>query len=132
MDILRAVFHEPGKLRPGFIREVITTSAAGEIAELQIDAYPLGVRPDTRYAAIKRQLGPGDYLVFCSDGIIEAADGTGAQFGYERTAATLRSGCSAGLSAEALLERVVAEVRGFRGETPQGDDQTVVVLRVGG
>ncbi|MBI2502733.1 MAG: SpoIIE family protein phosphatase [Candidatus Latescibacteria bacterium] len=104
--------------------------STGEIVELQIDAYPLGVRPDTRYAAIERQLGPGDYLVFCSDGIIEATDVAGAQFGYERTAATLRSGCAAGLSAAALLERIVAEVTAFRGETPQGDDQTVVVLKV--
>lgn len=36
----------------------------------------------------------------------------------------------AAIGAEALLERIMAEVKEFRGETPQGDDQTVVVLKV--
>lgn len=41
-----------------------------------------------------------------------------------------RRGCGEGLSAEALLERLMGEVKGFREEVPQGDDQTVVVLKV--
>lgn len=35
-----------------------------------------------------------------------------------------------GLSAAGLLERIMGEVKEFRGETPQGDDQAVVVLKV--
>ena len=51
-------------------------------------------------------------------------------FGFERTAEVIRRGCQEGLSAEALLERIMVEVKGFRGETAQADDQTVVVLKV--
>ncbi|MBI2506330.1 MAG: SpoIIE family protein phosphatase [Candidatus Latescibacteria bacterium] len=105
-------------------------AATGEVAELQVDAYPLGVRPDTTYRMIVAQLAPGDYLVFCSDGIIEATDGAEAQFGYERTAEAIGRGCAEGLSAAALLERTVATVKEFTGTAPQGDDRTIVVLRV--
>jgi sigma-B regulation protein RsbU (phosphoserine phosphatase) len=105
-------------------------AATGEVVELQMDAYPLGVRPDTAYRVIEAPLEPGDCLVFCSDGIIEAADGANAQFGYERTEEVIRRGCADGLSAAALLERIVAEVKVFTGAAPQGDDRTIVVLRV--
>ena len=51
-------------------------------------------------------------------------------FGFERTAETIRQGCQEGLAAEALLERIISEVKAFAGEEPQGDDQTIVVLHV--
>ncbi len=69
-------------------------------------------------------------MVFCSDGIIEAANEAGEMFGFERTAETVRKGCAEDLSAEALLARIIQEVKAFSGEVPQGDDQTVVVLKV--
>ncbi|MBI2505707.1 MAG: SpoIIE family protein phosphatase, partial [Candidatus Latescibacteria bacterium] len=52
-------------------------AAAGEVVELQLDAYPLGVRPDTAYKVIEVQLEPGDRVVFCSDGIIDHGRGEG-------------------------------------------------------
>jgi len=106
-------------------------SATRDVAELQVEAYPLGVQPNTQYAAIDVQLSPGDRLVFCSDGIIEAADADEELFGFERTGAAIQQGCRQSLSATALLERIFAEVKKFTGDAPQGDDQTVVVLEVG-
>ena len=51
-------------------------------------------------------------------------------FGFEQTAETIRAGCVEGLSAEALIDRLIGAVQGFAGDTPQGDDMTCVVLRV--
>ena len=45
-----------------------------------MDAYPLGVLSDTAYRAIEVGLEPGDYVVFCSDGIIEVANVEGDIF----------------------------------------------------
>jgi sigma-B regulation protein RsbU (phosphoserine phosphatase) len=79
---------------------------------------------------IETRLAPGDRLVFYSDGIVEAADAQEAVFGYEQTAETIRKGCVEDLSAAALIDRLIGAVKDFAGGEPQGDDMTVVVLRV--
>jgi sigma-B regulation protein RsbU (phosphoserine phosphatase) len=107
-------------------------ASSGEVVELRVNAYPLGIRPDTRYPVIAVQLEPGDWVVFCSDGIVEAANAAEELFGFERLAGVIREGCVAGLSATGLLERVFAEVQEFAGGVPQGDDQTGVVLKIEG
>ena len=105
-------------------------ASTSEVAELQVDAYPLGVRAESTYPVIEAQLEPEDRVVFCSDGIIEAENSSGEIFGFDRTAETIRKGCQEGLSASALLDRIIGEVKEFAGDAPQGDDQTVVVLAV--
>ena len=104
--------------------------ANGEVNELQVDAYPLGVRTETDYPVIEVQLETGDRIVFCSDGIIEAENSEEEMFGFERTTETIRSGCNSDLSAPQLLDYLISEVKAFTGDAPQGDDQTVVVLQV--
>ena len=105
-------------------------AATGDIAELQVEAYPLGIRPDTAYPSIEVQLDPSDRLVLCSDGIVEAANATDELFGFERVAATVRQGCIDDLSSEDLLQYLLAEVEQFTGDIPRADDQTVVILTV--
>ena len=107
-------------------------AATGEITELEVDAYPLGVRAEAAYSVVETTLESGDYIVFCSDGIIEAANPAGDIFGFEQTAATIRAGCGEGLSAEALIDRLIGVVQAFAGDEPQGDDMTCVALRVEG
>jgi len=105
-------------------------ASTGDVVELQVDAYPLGVRPDTDYPVIETHLQIGDRVVFCSDGIMEAVNAAGEQFGYERTTEVIRRACQEGLSAEATIDRILREVNAFRGNTPQADDMTCVVVRV--
>ena len=105
-------------------------AATGEITELDVNIYPLGVRASVTYPVIEVALASGDYVVFCSDGIVEAANAEQDIFGYEQTAAMVRAGCSEGLTAAALIDRIVGAVQGFTGDKPQEDDMTCVVLRV--
>ena len=60
---------------------------------------PLGVMWE-EMVALETGLETGDYVVFCSDGIIEAANADEAIFGFEQTAETIRAGCAEGLFAE--------------------------------
>ena len=105
-------------------------ASTGEVIELEAVAYPLGVRADTHYSTIETQLEPGDYVVFCSDGITEMGDPSGEIFGFGRTAETIHQACAEDLSAEALIDRLIGTVKDFAGDEPQGDDMTVVVLKV--
>ena len=102
----------------------------GEVTELQVDTYPLGVRHDTEYEVTDCQLSAGDYLVFCSDGFAEAEMQDGVQFGYVRTAETVRVACSDGVSVDDVIDRLVTAVETFRGDEPQTDDMTCVVVKV--
>jgi serine phosphatase RsbU (regulator of sigma subunit)/ligand-binding sensor domain-containing protein len=101
----------------------------GMIEEVQIDSYPLGIRDDLEFKPEKRFLAPGDYVILCSDGIIEAENGQGDQFGYNPTSLTLAELCSQGLSPDALIDRLFSRVSEFCGDTPQSDDMTCVVLK---
>ena len=105
-------------------------AAPGDIVELQVDAYPLGVHVETAFPVIEVQLESGDRIAFCSDGIVEAANSEEGIFGFERTAEIVRQGCADDLAAEALIDRLIGAVADFTGAAPQGDDMTVVVLKV--
>ena len=89
---------------------------------------PLGVLPDS--AQGRRQLeyvaAPmGGHLYACSDGIVEAMDDTGMQYGVEGVEWAL-----ADAGPEAGLDRLLAQVHEFRSERDQRDDATVVALEL--
>ena len=101
------------------------------VAELPVNAFPLGIRPDTTYESIEIQLEPDDRVLFFSDGLVEAANPQREIFGFERVVETIRQGCVDGLSAEALKQHIYDAVKTFSGDAPQEDDQTLVVVHVG-
>jgi len=106
-------------------------AATGDVVELEIEAYPLGVRFKDNYPVHDIQLTAGDYVVLCSDGIIEASNGNEQEiFGFERTSETIQQACTEGINARALIDRVVQAVEQYSNGVPQGDDRTIVVLRV--
>ena len=107
-------------------------AATGELVELRVDAYPLGVRPDTEYNVLDVSLRPGDRVVFCSDGVIEVANSIGEMLDYDRTAKIIRNACEEDLSATEIVDRVLDSADAFRGDSPRTDDMTCVVLRVEG
>ena len=72
-------------------------------------------------------LASGDTLLLFSDGISEAANPEGEEFGDERLIQTL---CGAReLEADTLLDLLFAEAREFAGAAPQTDDMTALIVR---
>jgi sigma-B regulation protein RsbU (phosphoserine phosphatase) len=90
-------------------------------------AMPVGAMPDTTYAARSLTLRPGDALFVYSDGITEAANAAGVQFGDARLAAALSDLARA--HGRGLLDAVRDNVRAHCGEAPQTDDIAALVLR---
>jgi len=62
--------------------------------------------------------------------IVGRESARGELFGFERIAATIRQCCAEDPSAEILVDRLIADVQTFIGETPLEDDMTVVALAV--
>jgi len=72
-------------------------------------------------------LGPGDCILLYTDGITEALDSEGNEFGLDRTIESVRSSAKEG--AQAIVTRLVDDLRNFVGSTPQNDDITLIAIR---
>lgn len=86
----------------------------------------LGLFPEVDHTASKRQLKAGDALVLYTDGVIEARNPQGEQFGEERLSALLAS--CVGRTAEAIARRIELAAIDWQGGVA-ADDMAVVVLR---
>src|SRR5581483_6892451 len=72
-------------------------------------------------------LEPGDRLLVCTDGLIEATSPAGEPFGGPRLLAAARS--LPGRPAAEVVKHLFAEVTGFIGGGPVKDDITLIVLK---
>lgn len=68
-----------------------------------------------------------DCLVLYTDGVTEALDGEGFEFGMDRMIQSVRA--SAVHGASAIVTRVIEDVRNFVGTQPQHDDITLIAIR---
>ena len=100
------------------------------ISWLEAGGPVLGLLPGATYEFDSVTLAPGDLVVICSDGVTEARNAAGDEFGRERLIEAM-SGCHGG-KPDAVLERLFEAVRVFSQGTPQGDDITGLVLRYRG
>ena len=73
------------------------------------------------------ELERDDCLIFYTDGITEALDAEGDEFGMERMMQSLQA--SAGNGAPAIVNRLTDDVRDFIGVQPQHDDITLIAVR---
>jgi phosphoserine phosphatase RsbU/P len=96
--------------------------------ELLAAGVVLGRFRDARYDEITRPFAPGDTLVLYTDGVTEASNAAGEQWGDERlrTTITKRGSSSAGV----LSGTIVSDVATWRGvDGPPDDDVTLIVVR---
>jgi len=99
-----------------------------EIIELSTGGTVLGLFPELAYTDAEIGLRSGDLLVAFTDGVTEALNAAGDEFGEDRLKNLLRS--AAGTSADAVSARLSAQMREWIGEAEQYDDLTFVVLAV--
>jgi serine phosphatase RsbU (regulator of sigma subunit)/catechol 2,3-dioxygenase-like lactoylglutathione lyase family enzyme len=98
----------------------------GSVECLDSTCTAVGLFRDFNCVAAERSLSPGDTLALYTDGVTEAFNEAGEEFGQERLVDTL---CRyRDLSSHALLGHVVEEIRRF-GSAEQHDDITLVVAR---
>ncbi len=98
------------------------------VSQIELPGVPLGAFAGSSYDEITFDLSVGDVFVFCSDGVSEANDALGREFGYERLMDVVRDHCAG--PSRSLVDAICAAVEDFRGETPPNDDMTVVVVKI--
>jgi serine phosphatase RsbU (regulator of sigma subunit) len=100
----------------------------GAIIEIRTPNLALAVQPSTQYTEQAVHFHKGDVLILYTDGITEAVNDKGEQFGSERLK-ELISDTERG-SSEALSNSIMASVRTFTVNKEFADDATIVVVRV--
>jgi sigma-B regulation protein RsbU (phosphoserine phosphatase) len=88
---------------------------------------PLGVELELDPAIYPYLLEAGDELLVYSDGLVEQEDARGREFGESRFVETAAAALSRG---ESLKERIPREIDEYRGDIPQQDDMSFILLSV--
>jgi serine phosphatase RsbU (regulator of sigma subunit) len=91
---------------------------------------PLGVTPDLEAGEARVQLHSGDMLIMVSDGIIEARDARGNEYGLSRLSRRIRTARG---SAEDVIKAILGDIDSHSSsahEAGQGDDMTIVAMAI--
>ena len=109
--------HNPGLL----------VRAGGEVVQMVSAGLPLGLMAKGQFGVSTLDLDPGDLVCIYSDGITECEAPDEEEFGLERLTRLLAHQGRQPLSE--ILRRIDKAVTEFAQGQPQGDDQTVILLR---
>jgi sigma-B regulation protein RsbU (phosphoserine phosphatase) len=100
----------------------------GHVERLSSIGLPIGLFGGHGYKETRVSLVAGDLLFFYTDGLVEAENDRGDQFGAERVEAILIEEHARGI--DAVLERIERDVNAFRGAVEPLDDATLMAMRV--
>ncbi|MET0816208.1 MAG: GAF domain-containing SpoIIE family protein phosphatase, partial [Solirubrobacteraceae bacterium] len=103
--------------------------AGGRAEDVIVRGTLLGVEAEPVLEQVQLDLAVGDTLVLYTDGVVDARDPSGDQFGEERLRAAID--VAAGGSAEAVAEAVDQAVAAFEADVSR-DDRAILALRVSG
>jgi len=121
-----------------FRRRTVTLSNSGlpypircsaeKCGQIELPGVPLGSFPGIIYDEVTLELKPDDLFVFCTDGIFEALNPKGAEFGARRLCEIIAA--SRKESARGIVDEIFHAVTEFRGTEPQADDMTAVAIKI--
>jgi phosphoserine phosphatase RsbU/P len=99
----------------------------GTIERLKSESIPLGIELNEKYETGRTVLGVGDILVIYTDGVTEARDEDGKEFGEDRLLSLVSE--SSEERAALTLAAIMRKLDEFVGGAPQHDDITCFVVR---
>ncbi|HSK11030.1 MAG TPA: SpoIIE family protein phosphatase [Vicinamibacterales bacterium] len=103
-------------------------SSGGECVAVEVAGIPLGAFPGSTYDEVSFDLRAGDVFLFSTDGVFEAMDAEGNEFGSGQLLQTLQAAKDG--SAEETVDAVFRAVERHRGDAAPNDDMTAVVVRI--
>ena len=100
----------------------------GKATQIEMPGVPLGSFGSSAYDEVQVPLLPGDVFVFFSDGISEAFDEAGQEFGSPRVFEVIER--THAKPAKEIVGELFGAVQAFCGDAEQSDDRTVVVVKI--
>jgi sigma-B regulation protein RsbU (phosphoserine phosphatase) len=103
-------------------------ATADAVAQIELPGVPLGSFQGSTYDELTFALHAGDLFVFCSDGVFEAMNVTGEEFGAARLLSIVEQ--RRDLAPRAVVDAVFDAVETFREGALPNDDMTAVAVRI--
>ena len=117
--------------RAGHDAPLLYRPATGELTQIKPPGLAVGIDSGSVFDRITGDcavpLEKDDCLVLYTDGVTEALDAKGDEYGLERMIDSVRASATNG--APAVINRVIDDLRGFVGTTAQNDDITLIAIR---
>ncbi len=101
--------------------------ADGTCHALSTSGLPIGLMPVAVYEERRIEMTPGATLLIYTDGITEAENPEGEEYGLDRLQQVLLR--SRQLEAEEIADAIEADLDAFSRETPYFDDRTMVIVQ---
>jgi sigma-B regulation protein RsbU (phosphoserine phosphatase) len=97
------------------------------VRRIEATGLPLGMFTTSSYAVRRARLEPDDSLLLYTDGISEARDPSGSEYGIDGL--SLAAGEKYGLTPEALVAACMKDLERHSSGTRQADDQTLMAIQ---
>jgi hypothetical protein len=98
-----------------------------ELQKLETGGPVMGLLPGANFQQGEQYVAPGDLLIAFSDGVVEATNAAGEEFGDKRLVSIARELWSA--QASDIRHAIHARLKEFTGDAPVEDDETLIVVR---
>lgn len=98
--------------------------------EMGEGAPPLGTFLQAQYEEVRHPLGSGHFLIFYTDGMVEARSSHGHEYGYPRLQRVVARAATEYATAREVRDAVLGDLSHFKGDQEQADDMTLVVVRL--
>jgi sigma-B regulation protein RsbU (phosphoserine phosphatase) len=112
-------------LNAGHVPPVV--AGGGALRTVRATGFPLGMFCDARFSVEHLDLAPGQTIFLYSDGLSEARDRDGGEYGEGRVSELLIR--HSDLHPSHLVKQVLEDVTTFRGGEPSPDDLTFMAIR---
>jgi len=106
----------------------IVRKRSGESEMLEMESVPIGVERKTEYVSRGFKLEPGDILAVFTDGIPEAMNIQGKQYGKKRLSDIIMRNVSQ--SPKDLAVNMRKDLQDFVGQARQHDDQSMLIMKM--
>lgn len=110
----------------GMVQPYVSSGEAWSF--VPVGGYPLGLSQRMAYDSKTVTLAPGSLLLVVTDGVVEAQNTAGEMYGFERLEELL-NGLPKGITAQGLIDAVMAAVRVHLGDQEPQDDVTLLAIR---
>lgn len=99
----------------------------GKLRAVEVTGIPLGMFADAEYQELTMPCAPGDVIVFFTDGVTEATNALGEEFGRPRLEHLLAENSQK--SSQNILDAIFDSLRAHSAGADIFDDATAVVIR---